>query len=195
MKTRKRKDAQPSTETFNETTQPLTPEPESSNGFKAKIAVPLNDDGSFDLDGMREKTREKLKHAIGSTPGLREESGTPPVEVQVFPPQVVWAMYGALGAFEAMLAQRALKIPKNVADKVFMYTPEEMHLLTPPTVRVLSKYAADWMIKYQDEIALATLLTSITVAKVNAAMQLSRVTEMPKKEEKAEQHEKEPVVQ
>lgn len=171
-----------------EVENPVIPEP-SQQKIKPKISIPINDDGSFDFTSMREATKERLRAAVASSPSLFPSG---PAEVMAFPPAVIYAMYGGVGAIEAMLAQRFGKIPKQIADQVFAYTPQELELLYPPTAKVLQKYAAEWMIKYQDEIALATLLTSMTVAKVNAAVTLARthkaeVVEMPKpKEDKPE---------
>jgi hypothetical protein len=55
------------------------------------------------------------------------------------------------------------------------------------------------MIKYQDEIALGTLLLSITIAKINAAkmiakMQASNIVEMPSQGEKHETEKKDEVM-
>jgi hypothetical protein len=185
MKT-KRKKSEVLFEVQPESTVEDIPVSSSPSTFsRPKIAVPIKEDGTFDLDAMREATKEKLRAAIAGTPGINPPQATTPG--QMFPPQVVWAMYGALGAIESMVAQRMGKVPKEIADRVFTYSPQELELLTPPTSRVLQKYAGEWLIKYQDEIALATLLTSITIAKVNASIMLSKqhsnVVEMPKKEE------------
>jgi len=173
----------------------FTPEPETETPAQtdpayrpnSKIQIPLKEDGTIDIDSLRTATKERLKQAINSTPGLRDE---PSAQVGMFPPQVIWAMYGTMGVIESLLVQRMLKVPKETADRVFAYTPEELQLLTPPTTRVLSKYANEWLLKYQDEIALVTLLTTITISKVNAALILakanSNVVEMPKKDEPQE---------
>lgn len=177
--------------TVGEVEKPENPviQEERETRFKPKISLPINEDGSFDFSTMREATKERLRAAVASSPSLFPSSA--PSEVMLFPPQVIAVMYGAIGATESMLAQRMGKIPKQIADSVFTYTPQELELLYPPTARVLQKYASEWMIKYQDEIALATLLVSMTVAKVNAAVTLTRghkaeVVEMPKKEDKPE---------
>lgn len=157
--------------------------------FKPKISIAINEDGSFDISSMREATKERLRAAVAASPSLFPSSDQQ--VTMLFPPQVINVMYGAIGATESMLAQRMGKIPKAIADQCFTYTPQELELLYPPTARVLQKYASDWMIRFQDEIALATLITSMTVAKVNAALTLARihkadVVEMPKKEDKPE---------
>jgi hypothetical protein len=167
--------------------EPAREEPaETSNTTPSRIAIPLRNDGSIDLDSMRESTKEKLRAAIGATPGMGS-GGSAPAQVAVFPPQMVFALYGAMGAAESLVAQRVGKVPREIADRVFTYSPQEMELLVPPTSRVLQKYAAEWMIKYQDEIALAVLLTSVTMAKVNACIMLQKASqanspEIPKKD-------------
>ena len=101
---------------------------------------------------------------------------------------MVSGLYDMLGSIEAAVAQRWGHISPHIAKQVFTYTPAEKEALSGPTIRVLNKYVADWMIRFQDEIALGTLLISLTIAKVNAATIMQRasqgkVTEMPKKED------------
>jgi hypothetical protein len=55
------------------------------------------------------------------------------------------------------------------------------------------------MIKYQDEISLATLLLSITIAKINAAKLIAKreaanITEMPRQVKRDDSGEKEGVM-
>jgi hypothetical protein len=156
-----------------------TPEtPAESPAYKpgSKLQVALKDDGSIDLDSMRDSTKEKLRQAISSTPGVMPAS-VASSSTMLFPPQVILAMYGMLGTAEAMIAQYVGKIPKEIADRVFIYTPEEIAALTPVTSRVLQKYAADWLIKYADEIALGTMLTTMTVQKVSASIMLTKASQ------------------
>jgi hypothetical protein len=189
MKTKnKNKKTEPETLFVAEQEPEKPAQPESEYRPNSKIQIPLKEDGTIDIDSMRAATKDRLKQALNSTPGLRDDPGQ--ATVGMFPPQVVWAMYGTLGVAESLLVQRFLKVPRAVADQIFTYTPEEMALLTPPTIRVMSKYASEWMIKYQDEIALAGLLFTMTMAKVNAALMLAKqtgtVVEMPKREEPEE---------
>jgi hypothetical protein len=168
---------------------PATQSPAQSNGYKpgSKLQVSLKDDGSIDWEAMRDSTREKVKQAFRSTPGLNDGPAAQP-PIQMFNPAMVSGMYDMLGSIEATVAERFGKIPQPIAQRVFAYTPAEKEMLAGPTARVLNKYIPDWMIKYQDEIALASTLIAITNAKVNAAITLARmsqanITEIPKKEE------------
>lgn len=191
MKTKNKK-SRSQTEVFTVGPDPATTEEttirEETASVKPKLSVPLREDGSFDLDSMRASTIDKLKQAIAGTPGVSAtvNSGASGV-VMEFPPMVIYTLYGGIGAVEAMIASFGFKVPRTIADSVFTYTPDELNALVPPTSRVLSKYASDWMIKYQDEIALAGLLTTITLKKVQMCIMLSRqsqenVVEMPKKD-------------
>lgn len=184
MKTKRKFKAEP-LETFTIGEVETPPQnPVVASAAKPKISIPINEDGSFDFSTIREATKERLRVAVAATPSLFPSVSA---ETVLFPPQVIHAMYGAIGAVESMLAQRMGKIPKPIADQCFAYTSNELELLYPPTAKVLQKYASEWMIKYQDEIALATLITTMTITKVNAALMLTRthraeVVEMPKKE-------------
>jgi len=166
-----------------------TSSPESKKE-RINLSFDIKADGTPDYSSMRQSTREKLR-TVFSDPALADFIGAPrvaEVEVQIFHPAMISGMYDMLGAVEAMLAQRVGKIPETIAKRVFTYTSAEKDALAGPTVRVLNKYAAAWMIKYQDEIALATLLGSLTVAKVNAAITLTKMSQV----KRAEEPEKEP---
>jgi hypothetical protein len=152
-----------------------TPQP-GPGRERFQLSFDLNPDGSPDLSTMRGKTKEKVQ-SFFTDPKMAEAFGSRPVtpEVQIFHPAMVASMYAMLGALEAMAVSRIANIPMPICKQVFTYTPAEIEILKEPTVRVLNKYVADWMIKYQDEIALAGLLLSMTVTKVNAAILMARM--------------------
>lgn len=144
-----------------------------------QLSFDLNADGSPDLSAMRGSTKEKVQ-AFFSDPKMAQAFGVKaPVqaEVQVFHPAMVAGLYSMLGSIEALAVSRMTKIPVPICKQAFTYTPQEIEALTPPTVRVLNKYAADWMIKYQDEIALVTLLSSITISKYNIAVMAAKMSQ------------------
>lgn len=155
------------------------PIPIDADASETKQRLNLNFDldanGKPDFSSMRDKTKEKLR-AFMSDPSLADFLGvkSPVPEVQVFHPSMVSGLYDLLGSIESTIATRMGGIPEPVAKKVFRYSDEEKAALAGPTVRVLNKYASAWMIRYQDEIALATLLISLTIAKVNAASLLTK---------------------
>lgn len=153
---------------------------EQTNGNKPKervtISFDVDEGGSPDFSSMRGKTKERVKQFF-SDPKIASEFGTRTAipEVQIFHPAMISGMYDMLGTLEAVAAQRWGNIPEPVAKQVFKYTPEEKEALAGPTIRVLNKYVSEWMIKYQDELALASLLIAVTVAKVNAAIVLTKM--------------------
>jgi|SRR5579859_1963651 len=156
-----------------------TPEPQIEEVPKGeRFSFPLTPEGKIDFSSMRDKSREKMKSLL-SDPEVAQilgGSASPAAEVQMFHPAIVSGLYDMVGVMEAtMLPMFFPKVPPEIFKQVFTYTPQEKELLIPPTTRVLNKYAASWMIKYQDEIALGTLLVSMTVAKVNAAVMLSKM--------------------
>lgn len=180
MKTQKRKGAA-APEVFTvgpEAHSDPSPAAEAPKDRREAVSISfyLNDDGSPDFTGMRDRTRQKVKEFFND-PKIAAEFGAKPAqpEVQVFHPAMVSGMYDLLGALEAMAFGRMWKLPEPIAKRAFTYTELEKKALEGPTTRVLNKYAAEWMIRYQDEIALATLLVSITIAKCNAAMALAKM--------------------
>ena len=139
------------------------------------VWIYLNDDGSMDTAAMREGTREKLRQAVASTPMFSAPGNGPQVEVQIFNPMMIEGMYNLLGSLECVAFQKAFPvIPPTLIRQVIPYTPQEKAALVPPTVRVLNKHANAWMIKWQDELALGTLLLSMTVNKVQALLMLAK---------------------
>ena len=153
-------------------------ERESGNGYRpgSRIQFNLNEDGSIDLDSMRDKTLERLRAAIGSTPGIRTEVQTA-TPVMLFPPPVIHAMYQSISLIETMIAPR-FGISPVVAKNVFTFTPEELSSLTPLTARVLQKHMSQWMLTWQEELMLGSLLLSMTVSKINAAITLMRMSQV-----------------
>lgn len=170
------------------------PEEQGSNGAmkpdRIQLSFDVNPDGSLNFSSMREKTKEKLR-TVFSDPLLAEYLGTKPVsaQVNVINPVLVSGFYDVLGSVECSVFPMFFpKVPDHVWKRVFTYTQEEKAVLIPPTGRLLNKYCSEWFLKWQDEIQLAILLTTFTVAKVQAAVMLSRmnqpqpVTEMPEPE-------------
>ena len=94
--------------------------------------------------------------------------------VEIFHPSAISGLYDVLGAVEVSVFGHYLHLPEPIAKQVFTYSPTEKEALAPPTIRVLNKYASGWMIKYQDEIALFTLLTALTIQKINVAKILAK---------------------
>jgi hypothetical protein len=174
--------------------------PEEKKKERFQLSFDINEDGSPDLSSLRESTREKVKQFFGN-PKIAELFDVKPQqpEVQVFHPAMIGGMYDLVGVLEAWAVEKYWAIPQPICKHVFTYSPEEKRALEGPTVRVLNKYAADWMIKYQDEISLATLLASITIAKINAAKLIAKreaanITEMPRQEKNQDSGKKEGVM-
>lgn len=198
MKTKNRQTrTQPATETFTVGPDPVSTPEEVSNGHKKdrlQFAFDLDEKGIPDFSSMREGTRKKVRE-IFNNPEFANAVGAKPASApqpQIFHPIMIGGMYDVIGAIEATIIPKIFKeCSPIVAKQVFTYTAEEKAALEGPTIRVLNKYVAEWMIRFQDEIALAMILTSLTITKVNAAIMLSKmnqgrtvdnVTEMPLKD-------------
>lgn len=208
MKTKAGRKAPGRTETF--TVGPNGPdskEPEQvSESTKPKerfqLSFDLNDDGTPDLSSMRGRTKERVQEFFSNRKMAEAFGVKEPVtpEVQIFHPSMVAGLYSLLGSVETMIIIRGTKIPEEIAKQVFPYKPIEVEALSPLTAKVLNKYAADWMIKYQDELALLSMLAGMTVTKFNVAyamMKMQAATPPPAKsqEETEEKDEKKVPVQ
>lgn len=178
-------------------------EPKKKDRFQ--LSFDLNEDGSPDLEGMREGTKRKVAEffqdpKIASAFGARTVEATPPPNF--FPtlpnekyPTAIGSLYNVLGMLETLSAQLFFKIPGPVAQRAFMYTEMEKEALAVPTVKVLNKHMPDWMIRYYDEIMLGSMLLSMTMAKVQFALalkaQFANTSQVPRQEQSEENGKKE----
>jgi len=144
-----------------------------------QISFDLKEDGSPDFESMQGRTKDRIKEFLANEK-VRAEFGpktadAPAVQIQIITPAMVAGLYGMLGAIEGMMFPWFFKGMNPVlARQVFTYTEKEVALLNDPTARVLNKYLPEWLIKYQDEIAMANLLLMMGIAKVNMAIMLSK---------------------
>lgn len=152
---------------------------EESNGFKKdrfSISFDLDADGTPDFSSMRDSNKEKVRQFLmdekmRSAFGAKASVASP----QSIHPAAVKGLYFTLGTIEAaVIPLFAKRITPQVARQVFIYSDAELAVLEAPTVAVLNKYA-DWFLKWQDEIALITILSSLTIQKVQAALMLSTI--------------------
>lgn len=157
------------------TTASASPSTEKKNRFN--LSFDLNADGSPDFSSIREGTKERVKEFL-TDEKMRSAFGANtarPDTAQKVHPAAVKGLYFTLGMIEATVIPLFFKeIKPEIARGVFIYTEQELTLLEPPTVAILNKYA-DWFLKWQDEIALVTILSSITVQKIQACIHFSRI--------------------
>lgn len=136
---------------------------------KSKISFTLDGAGRPDVASMRDDTKEKLKSYLRD-PELRKALlGQDTVAgIPDFTDADARAIYQMLGPIEGYVFALSMKVPVELAQKVFTYTPEEMERLIPPTVALLNKYKeyltayAEW----KEEINLGMALFMITRAKI-----------------------------
>lgn len=149
------------------------PEPRVREGAPAKrLALPIDDKGKIMWDSMRVSTKEEVRKIVEGMlrdPELAASFGINKPLVDVFPVEWTGALYDSLGAIEIALAPKMLGVSPEIARTVFAYSSAEKEKLAGPTSRVINKYAADWLIRFKDEIALLMLLGSITYAKIMMA--------------------------
>jgi hypothetical protein len=165
---------------------------EKASADRVAIAWYVGEDGKIQWDRMRESTREQMKALLANKEVL-EQLGISKAEViapgiEVFDPSWCGALYDGLGTVEQIIATRFFKASPKVAAEVFTYSKVEKDKLAEPTAKVINKYAPEWLIRFKDEIALAGLLVSMTMAKIaalSALMQLEIQLERAKAQQSA----------
>lgn len=144
----------------------------SGDGIKTKtrFSITLNDDGRPDVGSMRDGTKEQFRAFIRD-PQVKADLGLTAEEP---PPQftedTIKFFYSALGPAQAYVFALALKCPVELASKVFVYTPEEIAQLAPPTLALANKYAhlLTAYTRWQEEINFTMAFVGVTTAKLAA---------------------------
>jgi hypothetical protein len=155
----------------------------SEQGERVVIAYFQDDAGKPDISRMRPIIRERLKALVTDSSvikqlGIEKRDAAAP-EIQVFDPTWCGTLYDAVGSIEALFAQKMYELSPETAKQIFTYSAAEKEKLAGPTTKVMNKYAAQWMIQFKDEIALAMLLFSLTAAKVMAAKMMAQAQHVP----------------
>jgi hypothetical protein len=172
-------EAEKDTKTPPETAENMNLRPENTpEDGRVAISWYADQEGKPDISRMRPAMRERLKGLIADPEVVKalgvEAAPVPQAEaVKVFDPAYCSSLYGAVGFIEALFAQKFLELNPEMAKQIFTYSPAEIEKLSDPTSKVLNKYAADWMIRFKDEIALGMLFFSITAGKIMAARMLT----------------------
>lgn len=151
------------------------PERQSPSRPGSRISLQLDEAGRPDWERMRESNREETKKVLTAwltDAKLQSDLGLSKPIIEVVTPASASALYDAIGRVEAVIAPKITGMPPDIAQMVFRYSDEEKQLLGGPTAVVINKWCPLWLTKFQEEIALAMLLTSITVAKFQLAKQL-----------------------
>ena len=162
---------------------PVPKEPEQQQQAR-RIFMYLNEDGSNDINNLREATKEKLENAVKATPFFQQQ--LEPTAMPLFGPEVIGGLYNVIGMLEARLVSWWKGVPPAIAAKAFAPTPQEIAGLTPLTSKIPEKYSSEWMKKYRDECTLLLMLSTLTLQKFElcaALMKQAAVVEMPKREE------------
>lgn len=166
----------------NDGEQPRPPEGEK---IAPRLSVQLDEHGSIAWDRMRPETRDKLRAALQSPGGAnvvpfeRPAAGpaaTSEPGAQSIPPELCEVLYDSLSALMMGLARRQGYTVEQVP--VLAFTPQEKNALVPATVKVLDKYGAS-LGKYQEEIVLGTLLTTIITGKLSLLRKTAEVRPFP----------------
>jgi len=151
--------------------------PPDTSAAARRLSLPLRDDGSFAVENMHASTRAKLADVLAhprtakdfsvSLPAGAEAAGVP-----ALPPVLGGALVQLISGLECLAIQRATHAPDDVIKDIVPYDADERAMIEPSLMAVLNKYGGALTSKYGDEIALVTLLGSLTLAKLAAVRQV-----------------------
>lgn len=127
----------------------------------AKLVIPILPSGAFNLEGVRESTRERILQAVAMLP-----KPDAPIATMDIPDGVIAGLYAILGAAESALAQRT-GIKQRDADEVFRYGTRELAMLSEPTKKVLAKHGGK-LNRFPEETELILALAAVHMSKLQA---------------------------
>lgn len=140
-----------------------------------RFAMPISDTDRIDLAGMRESSREKLKHYVSDPEFRREMFGAespdsaPSKSTSDLDKAAADMCLRTLDVVDVTLAMKWTGCSREIAQ-IVAFTAEERKILGEPLARILSKYTADWLTKYGDEIAFIAMLSTFGMQKYTALM-------------------------
>lgn len=138
---------------------------------RLRFSMTLNDDGTPDFTSMREGTRAQFAGYLRD-PKIKAQLGM--TEAAELPPPIteqdIRMLYAMLGPVEAYAVALALHAPIALAQKVFLYTEDDLAQLVPVTQALANKYAAYLgnYLKWKEEIAFAGVFFMVTRQKIEA---------------------------
>jgi len=160
------------------------PDRAGAQGERIMLGVPLKADGSPDWDRARPKTIERFR-VLFQDPSTKLLFGEAKEPVAC-DKELANAALGIFFQTQAFVFAATKKVPLPVAAQLFMLTEKEHEQIDPVAQEVLGKYLPLWLLEYQKEIALCTMLARVTVAKfANASAYVSAQRQKDKEAKRA----------
>lgn len=160
------------TETESPTTEPAAPS-------APRLSLQLTEDGKrIAFDRMRPQTREQLRTVFNDSTFQKEfdlapaQGGT--ADASIDSASLAGVLYGGLSTIMVGLAQRSGYTREQAA--VLGFTGAEVEQLAPITGKVLDKYLPSG--KYQDELLLGLMLTTVISGKLALLKKSAAVVHM-----------------
>lgn len=151
---------------------------------RRNITLQLEESGAPKWESVTEKNREAWRGILAHPStvdalGLAPAAG-PVMEAPALPPAApISAALDALAWLEAFACAKLMKVSFDEAVRVLTFSTDEKALLIPPAQEVAGKYLGVALEKYGAEAALALLLVSISLRKVEALRALPRISGPP----------------
>lgn len=159
--------------------EPAAPASDAATPLTPRLSVQLDEHGGIAWERMRPDTRTKLEAALragGVSSGVDgPHVARAGVVVDSFPPAMAETIYDSLSSLLVGLARRGGHTVEQA--QVLAFNTQEKASLVPATCRVLDKYSAS-LGKYQEEILLGVLLTTIISGKLALLKRSASVIKM-----------------
>lgn len=130
---------------------------------KPRLSIPVNDDGTFAWESMRDDTKESLRRALGSD--VPASGPAPSTMSRASLQNLTNVSLATLSSISGLVA--TIGIPQEYQASLFKaasFTDDEIAMLREPTTDLLAKYAGG-MDEWAAEAAFALALVSIAMKK------------------------------
>lgn len=140
-----------------------------------RITVHLSEDGTILWDRVKPSQVAELKASLKSDKQVADLFSNEHIELLTL--ETATTVVDALGKINTFIFMKVCRLHPMIAMQSFSYTPEQHERIDPYALTVINKYRdklPDWMVKYQEEVQLATIIFQVTKEQLSAALQAQR---------------------
>jgi hypothetical protein len=149
--------------------EPYEPTGETAGAKKGRASFTLDENGRPDLGSMRESTKAQFKQWM-SDPAIRAQLGVEGGTVlpPAFTEDDIRNFFLMFGPIEGYIVALAMKVPPQLAVKVFTYSETDLAMVVPATTAIANKYQEylTWYGSAKEEINFFMAMFASTSAKL-----------------------------
>lgn len=128
---------------------------------RPRVTIPLAEDGSLNIEGMKEQSRQRLIDALKTNPHSFEGMGAPAsvasemaIEGPITADHINFLLTGyeflERWAIPPLIEKQnpGLRIPRPLVDSTFVFTPQHREKLIPCGIKFFNANLPDWLLKW-----------------------------------------------